>query len=149
MAAAVTNNTHGLLKQNLKAFQKRCLSFFIESVFEISMRFPFREIILNKLSFIDPKEVKSRNVVSIGPHGSVFPGILGPDKIDDQDKEWKVLRNTDLADSENNDVEGLWETVREIKRCDETPMFPNLSSFVCGLLCFLIVVPQQKGYFHL
>lgn len=96
VAAAVTNNTHGLSKQN----QKRCLSFLIESVRQISMRFPFRELILKNLSFIDPKEVKSRNVVSIGPLASVFPGIVGPDKINYQDREWRVLRNTDLADSE-------------------------------------------------
>lgn len=135
VAAAVTNSTLGLTNQNLEAFQKRCLSFLIESVNQICMRFPFKDKTLENLRFINPKEVKSRKIASIGPLSSAFPGFVGPDKIIDLDREWRVLRNSDVLDSEINDAESFWETVREIKSGDETPMFPNLSKFVFGVLC--------------
>lgn len=60
VAAAVTNSTLGLTNQNLEAFQKRCLSFLIESVNQICMRFPFKDKTLENLRFINPKEERGR-----------------------------------------------------------------------------------------
>lgn len=75
VSAAVENNTHGLSKPDLEAFQKRCLGFLIESVNQICMRFSFKSVILKNMSFIHPRVVLKRNVTSIAPLASLVPGI--------------------------------------------------------------------------
>lgn len=135
VSAAVENNTHGLSKSDLEAFQKRCLGFLIESVNQIYMRFPFKSLVLKNISFIHPRVVMNRNITSIAPLASLVPGIIGPDKLNEVDREWRVLRNTELNVPDSTDVEEFWCTIKEMKSGDDTPMFPHLSQLVSGLLC--------------
>ena len=135
VTAAIANNTHGLSQPNLEAFRKRCLGFLIESVNQICMRFPFKSLVLKNISFISPKVVMKRDVVSIAPLASLVPGIIGPDKLNEVDREWRLLRNTELNVPDNADVEEFWQKIKEIKSGDDTPMFSNLSHLVSGLLC--------------
>lgn len=39
-----------------------------------------------------PKKL-SQEMLSIGPLASLVPGIVDPDKINELDREWRVLRN--------------------------------------------------------
>ena len=135
VSAAVENKSHGLSKPELEAFQKRCLEFLIESVNQIYMRFPFKSLILKNISLIHPRVVMERNTAFIAPLASLVPGIIGHDQLNEVDREWRVLRNTEINVPDSTDIQEFWLIIREMKSGDDTPMFPNLSKLVSGLLC--------------
>jgi len=72
------------------------LNFYIECAIQLFKRFSFNSNnvkCLKALSFLNPQNVKS--IISVGPAAQYFETSLGIN-LNDIDREWGQLRNTDL-----------------------------------------------------
>lgn len=73
----------------------------------------------------------------------LFFSDLCPSNLTELDREWRLLRNITLPFTikERVGIENFWHHVSEIKKSDETQMFPLLSEFVRKLL----VLPHSSA----
>lgn len=135
--ASISNNTTGLNQGGLLEFRKRCLDFYIESCRQIYNRFKFRDstaATLKLLNMISPEEVRSKNHISIAPLASKFPNLIGPDQLNDLDREWRQLRIFNFTpEFDNLDVKEFWLKCAKLKLGDDTPLFNMLCNFVFQL----------------
>lgn len=112
----------------------RCLDFYIESAHQIYLRFPFNAPhiqALKHLAFLNPKKIDS--IISIGSVAMYFEKLLLNIDLNELDREYRLLRNTNL--NKNKEMLVFWTEVGNLKRGDNTPAFPLLTQFVFDLLC--------------
>lgn len=107
----------------------------IGSAHQIYKRFPFQKCgAIKQLSDIAPKSVISKQVGSLGPLACKFPNLVDEAEMNDLDREWRLLRNTDLTGAPE-DLHDFWLHVGNLKKGDETQMFPTLMTLIQKLLC--------------
>lgn len=114
------------------------LDFYIEGAHQIYKRFPFNtpEIkALKYLKFLYPKSIKS--IDSIGPAASCFP-YLDID-LNMLDREWRLLQNSNIDTS--LDCIQFWKQNCNLKKGDDSPLYPELTKFVSALL----VLPHSSA----
>lgn len=135
VSMALAREENKLNPDEIKAFRTRCLNFLIESAHQIYKRFPFQKCgAIKQLSDIAPKSVISKQVGSLGPLACKFPNLVDEAEMNDLDREWRLLRNTDLTGAPE-DLRDFWLHVGNLKKGDETQMFPTLMTLIQKLLC--------------
>lgn len=147
-------------------FIQKCVLFYLTSIKQIKQRFPFQDLQrqrLKNLTFLNPQCLLQRKSVnSIAILQRYFPGKylycqnetktktrliffsdLCPTNLTEVDREWRLLRNTTLpfTSEENVGIEIFWRHIAGIKKGDNTQMFPLLSQFVANLL----VLPHSSA----
>lgn len=133
--AALASNLHGLDKSQIHNFRLRCLEFFIEAAHQIHQRFSLKSDLMKNLRVLDPKVVANKEVSSIAPLAVSLPLLVPASEINDLDREWRLLRNTDMSQHTNLGASQFWNSVSQRRKGDDTPEFPVLSSFMKKLLC--------------
>ncbi|CAN7940093.1 unnamed protein product, partial [Ixodes hexagonus] len=124
-----------LSQEEIRALRTRCLNFLVESAHQIYKRFPFQKCgAIKQLSDIAPKSVLSKQVGSLGPLVGKFPNLLDKVHINELDREWRLLRNTDLTGAPE-DLREFWLYVGSLRKGDDASMFPILVAFIRKLLC--------------
>lgn len=121
-------------------FINNCLLFYVEAASQIYKRFPLRKYkIVQKLKFLNPKEVFNGTINSITSIAYEFPNIIQDSSLNNLDSEFRLLQcESDLKNmalSKDINVNLFWKTVSEKKRGDGTFIFPTLSKFVKSLFC--------------
>lgn len=126
--------TQNISNQEVTNFKVRCLDFYIEGVQQLFKRFPFDDNVLQRLEALDPSVVRNKSISSVVELAMRFPNIIGEDELQELDREWRLLRNTDINTATTTPTK-CWISVQEIKKGDGTPMFPKLSKLMLSLLC--------------
>ncbi|KAG0437102.1 hypothetical protein HPB47_017601 [Ixodes persulcatus] len=135
VSVALAREDCKLSQEEIRAFRTRCLNFLVESAHQIYKRFPFQKCgAIKQLSDIAPKSVLSKQVGSLGPLVGKFPNLVDVAQINELDREWRLLRNTDLAGAPE-DLREFWLYVGSFRKGDDTKMFPTLVAFIRKLLC--------------
>lgn len=126
----------GLLsKEKRENFYLKCLDFFVEGCSQILNRFPLRNNILKKMTFLDPEIVKNGSVGSIADIVSNFPNLISNEEIQTIDTEWRLLRNHPDIKEFDSDCQLFWSNVRNLRLGNTTVAFPTLCKFVQNILC--------------
>ncbi|KAG0435274.1 hypothetical protein HPB47_018584 [Ixodes persulcatus] len=94
--ATLADNMHGLDKTQVHNFRLLCRDFLIEAAQQIHQRLPLKSKQIKELRVPDPKIVVSKDVPSIAPLAMSFPLLLPASDINNLDREWRLLQNTDL-----------------------------------------------------
>lgn len=122
-------------KQALDSFRLRCLDFYIEGASQILQRFNLKDPVLTNLKALDPQNVIMKTIPSIAPVVANFPNLVAETSINEIDSEWRLLRNTELNVEMAGSAYTFWQNVANLKKGDNTPMFPLLANFMKRLLC--------------
>ncbi|CAH1115354.1 unnamed protein product [Psylliodes chrysocephalus] len=110
-------------KNILHSIKVKCLDFYLESTKQILLRFPLKNSAIEKLKFLDPVCVKSKEK---------HTNLVHPEELQDLDNEWRLLKNYLLDDIENDVL--FWKEIANVKIGDSLK-FPNLTKFVFQVLC--------------
>lgn len=125
----MTDLSNNIIKNNEKdVCINNCLHFYIEGAHQFYKRFPFNSSYiksLKALSFLDPNNIS--NIVSIAPAATHFELILNMD-LNDLDREWRLLKNS--VEDYNNETIAFWKTVKDMKKGDDSELFPLLNKFI-------------------
>ncbi|KAL3224003.1 hypothetical protein MRX96_027070 [Rhipicephalus microplus] len=133
--AALSGGTHGLNDDQIHNFRLRCLEFFIEAARQIYLRFPLKSHQLKNLRVLDPKVVMGKTIPSIAPLAVSFPLIVRENKVNELDREGRLLRNMDLSEHAGLTASQFWHAVSQMRRGDGSQEFPLLSAFMKNILC--------------
>ena len=125
----------GLNQQDLHNFRLRCLEFYIEGASQILKRFSLEDPLFQSLGAMNPQSVTSKSVPSIAQLSSFFPRVIPPNEINELDREWRLLRNTELNADPNEDLCQFWFKVSMMTEGDDTPAFPLVANLMKSLLC--------------
>lgn len=119
------------------AFKNRCLSFYIEATQQINIRFPFQSMeLLKNLKILEPKIVFQSEIFSLGPLASNLPILTKNTNLDDLDREWRKLSNMERVENLNVNMQVItfWSKVINIKKSDNTKMFPLLTIVIKNIM---------------
>ncbi|CAH1379246.1 unnamed protein product, partial [Tenebrio molitor] len=138
---AVEFATHGKYTETEKEeFRKRCLDFYIECISQINKRFLFQSNFvksLKLLEFMDPKKIES--IASLGPIAISFPIFVND--MNDLDKEWRLLKASQIHNNTSKDVIEFWNEVREQRKGDDSETFPHLNK----LIRYIFTLPHSSA----
>ena len=70
--------------------------------------------------------VKSKGKNTVSDVAALFPNLVFPEKLQDLDNEWRLLKNYPVDDIEN-DIEIFWKEIAHVKIGDSLK-FPNLTN---------------------
>lgn len=136
----MTDLSNNIIKNNEKdVCINNCLNFYIEGAHQFYERFPFNSSYiksLKALSFLDPNNIS--NIVSIAPAATHFELILNMD-LNDLDREWRLLKNS--VEDYNNETIAFWKTVKDMKKGDDSELFPLLNKFIE----FILTLPHSSA----
>ncbi|KAK4882356.1 hypothetical protein RN001_005675 [Aquatica leii] len=134
--ALISSNNPDLDELGLLEFTRRCLDFYVENCRQI-YRFRFSDpvqITLKLLNMISPEEVKSKKHISLAPLPAKFPSLVAGEKLNELDREWRLLRNLNFTnDFDDLDIREFWVKCSKLKLGDDTPMFSTLCIFISGI----------------
>lgn len=122
-------------KQLLDGFRLRCLDFYIEGASQILKRFNINDPVLTSLKTLDPQSILMKTVPSIAPLAAHFPNLVPENDLNEIDREWRLLRNTELNVVPDISVYKFWQKIGNLKKGDDTPLFPLVGKFMKKLLC--------------
>ena len=97
---------------------------------------PHKNENLKALSFLNPTNVIKKDIASIVPLAVTFPNLINHNDMTCLDREWRHLQAMDIekyADVTN--ILDFWRNISFLKKGDNSPMFPTLTTFVKKLLC--------------
>ena len=126
---------HDISKDQLHYFRLRCLDFYIEGALQILRRVNILDPVLTNLNALDPQSILEKSLPSIAPLASHFPNLVPQENVIDLDREWRLLRNTSLKLDNDKSAWSFWKAVKEMKKGDDSPLFPLLGKFMTSLLC--------------
>ncbi|XP_068232268.1 SCAN domain-containing protein 3-like [Palaemon carinicauda] len=121
-------------KEYLHNFRLRCLDFYIESALQIMQRFNLSDPIYEDLKALNPQSVMKKAIPSVAPLASKFPNIVNENDLNSIDREWRLLRNTEMNAKSDISAWEFWMEVKHMKKGDDTPLFPLLGNFMVKLL---------------
>ena len=116
-------------------FKLRCLDFYIEGASQILQRFNLSDSVLTNLKALDPQSVLMKTVPSVAPLAVQFPNLVSEKDLNEMDGEWRLLRNTELNVEPDIDAYKFWQKVGDLKKGDDSPLFPLVGNFMKKLLC--------------
>ena len=122
-------------RQQLDTFKLRCLDFYIEGASQILQRFNLSDSVFTNLKALDPQSVLMKTIPSVAPLAAQFPNLLSENDLNEIDGEWRLLKNTELNVEPDINVYKFWQKVGDLKKGDDSPMFPLLGNFMKKLLC--------------
>lgn len=125
----------GLNQQDIHNFRLRCLEFYIEGASQIIKRFNLEDPLFQSLGAMNPQSVISKSVPSIAQLSSFFPRVIPQNEINELDREWRLLLNTELNADPNEDLCQFWFKVSRITKGDDTPAFPLVAKLMKNLMC--------------
>lgn len=131
--ASLTNSQ--IDKNILKSVKVRCLDFYIESVKQITSRFPLKNSLIEKMQFFDPEVIKTKKKTFISDVAMSFPNFTSAENYQDLDNEWRMLLNFPLDNVVHDDIEMFWKKIALVKIGDDSLKFPTLVKFVFNVLC--------------
>lgn len=129
-----------LTQQEIHSFRVNCLNVYIECAHQIFTRFPFNSNYIRNLKylkFLDRRNIQQ--IQSLAPAAKAFEQMVNIDIVS-LDREWRVLRNTEIQPKEDTII-GFWREVKRAEKGDSSEAFPTLTGFVSFILLFLTVVP--------
>jgi hypothetical protein len=127
--------------EDLDRFRVHCLNFYVECAKQMFTRFPFNSSYmqsLKTLQFLDPS--KKEEIQSISHTVSAFESISDINAVE-LDREWRVLRNTDIVMGEDKSTLSYWRKVQNCKKGNNEDMFPVLIRFVA----FIFTLPHSSA----
>ncbi|XP_025203832.1 zinc finger protein 862-like [Melanaphis sacchari] len=119
--------------------QWNALKLYFQGAHQFYKRFPFNSSYiksLKALSFLNPNNIS--NIVSIAPAATHFELILNMD-LNDLDREWRLLKNS--VEDYNNETIAFWKTVKDMKKGDDSELFPLLNKFIK----FILTLPHSSA----
>ena len=115
---------HDINKDQLHYYRLICLDFYIEGASQILRRFNIMDPVLTNLNALDPQSILEKFFPSIAPLASHFPNLVPQDNVNGLDREWLLLRNTSVKLDNGASAWNFWKTVKEMKKGDDSPLFP-------------------------
>lgn len=135
VTVSLVQGCQDLDKKLLDTFRLRCLDFYIEAASQIMKRFNVSNPVFLNLKALDPQSVLKKTVPSVAPLVSLFSHLVPENEINEMDREWRLLRNTELDVQPDIDVYSFWDKVSNLNKGDDTPLFPLVANFMKKLLC--------------
>ena len=84
----------------------KCLDFYVKNTKQILLRLPLKNSVIEKFKFLDPMCVKSKGKNTVSDVAALFPNLVFPEKLQDLDNEWRLLKNYPVDDIESDMMEG-------------------------------------------
>ncbi|XP_045116694.1 uncharacterized protein LOC123507659 [Portunus trituberculatus] len=81
------------------------------------------------------------------PFTAQFPNLVSENDLNEIDGEWRLLKNTELNVEPDINVYKFWQKVGDLKKGDDSPLFPLLGNFMKNCCVFLTLVQVLKGCF--
>lgn len=76
--------------------------------------------ILNDLSIIIPEAVISKKHNAIASLGMHFTNPVPTNRLNDLDRQWRLLRNIDMNELMNLNISEIWTKISEMKYADKS-----------------------------
>lgn len=126
--------------QKLVEFKTHCKNFYIRSAKEIKKRFPFDSFqmqSLKKMDIINPEFFETSP--SIIPLVINFPEAVHKNEFNEIDNEFRIMRQ--IKNIDKSDILQFYNKVCNIKKGDESLMFPVLKKF----LIYIFSLPHSSA----
>lgn len=125
-------------KTQINDFRKTCLSFYIETIKQITQRFIFSDPLYDIIGeVVDPQKAQRFELKDISKVIKRFPNIKSDVDVEELNKEWKkhaLLDFKELHLSPEVPIEEYWKKILNMKNFDGEPLFPNLKKIILLLL---------------
>ncbi|KAJ3646043.1 hypothetical protein Zmor_023654 [Zophobas morio] len=130
----IVSNNISINKTDLNAFKIKVLDFYKELAKQIQNRFDFDDPVLKFLKNVDPAVVVSGECESLVPIASRFPRLVT--NLEQLNSEWRLLPDIpELKNRANHNLDKFWSYIFNLKNGVNEYMFPNLTTFMKGILC--------------
>ena len=122
----------------IESFKLIIRSFYEEMSRQIYKRFDFNDKKIKLLSLIDTSNISNKlaknRTTSIGPLVSIYKNLVPPEKRQEIDLEFRLIRNADyseiMTETERNDTILFWKAILNLKDSGQNYRYPLMREFV-------------------